>query len=175
MKGAVGDAVHVDDVFARAHAELVQVEVRVSADERIERPIDDVTAELANELSLLLFEAASDADVPSLGAHGEHVGPVDDASSLDAGESEDESDEVPVWPESAEDHAAHALSDFQDARGNDVAETLAPGLALEVDARLKLIKPVERANLDRLWIHASAGGWGATVKRRARESSSQAE
>ena len=113
-----------------AHPELVQVEVRVPGDERIERPIDDVAAELANELSLLLLEPASEADVPRLGAHGEHVGPVDDAPSLDAGESEDESDEVPVRPESAEDDAADALSDFKEARGNDVAETLAPGLAL---------------------------------------------
>ncbi len=130
MEGGVRDAVHIHDVLARAHSELVQVEVRVSADERIERPIDDVTAELANDLSLLLLEAASDADVPSLWAYGEHVGPVDDAPSLDAGEPEDESDEVPVRPESAEDHAAHPLSDFQDAWGDDVAETLAPGLAL---------------------------------------------
>ena len=99
-----------------AHAELVQVDVRVSADERIERPIDDVSAELANDLSLLLLEPASDADVPRLGAHGEHVGPMDDAASLDARESEDESDEAPVRPESAEDDAANALSDFEEAR-----------------------------------------------------------
>ena len=43
VERAVRDAVHVHDVLARAHPELVQVEVRVSADERIERPIDDVT------------------------------------------------------------------------------------------------------------------------------------
>ena len=94
---------------------------------------------------------------PRLGAHREHVRPVDDAPSLDAGESEDEPDEAPVRPEGAEDDAANSLSDFQDAGRNDVAEALAPGLALQVDARLKLLMAVERANLDRLWIHASAG------------------
>ena len=56
-----------------------------------------------------VLEPTPESEVPRLGAHGEHVGPVHDAAALDAGEPEDETEQRSVRIERADGDAADAL------------------------------------------------------------------
>jgi hypothetical protein len=147
MELAIGVTIHLLHVFGDANTELVEVEVSVAGDQRIVGPVDYRAAERAYGVPLVLLEHAADSEIARVLANSEHVGPVDDAAALDAGEPEDEAEQPAVAIECPGRDAAHALADLEDARRHEVGELVAPRRALKVDAGQQLLGGPQRANV----------------------------
>src|SRR5262245_19700360 len=123
--------------------------MRVASNERIVRPIDHHAAQLAHGLTLIFLEPPPEPEVASLGANGEHVGPVYDLAAFHAREPVDEAEQRVVLVERASHHAADTLRDLENARGDHVAERFPPRLALKLNTGTKFVARGERANLYR--------------------------
>ena len=102
-------AIHVPDVLHRAHAEHIEVEMRVARDERIVRPVDDARAQLCHCAPLEFLQPPTDAEVLRFGAHRQHVGPVHDDAVLDARHAVHEADQPAAGGERAGRDAAELL------------------------------------------------------------------
>src|SRR5207302_589732 len=132
--------------------------VRVASDEGVEGPVDRAHAELQQRLALKLLEPAADAVVAQLGADGQHIGPVDQPSVLDAGDAEDEADGPVPGVEGARSHAAQALADLEDSGRDALAEVGAPRLVLQGDAGGEVIVGVEMPDVQPVGRSEARGG-----------------
>src|SRR5207237_331750 len=126
--------------------------------EGVEGPVDRAHAELQQRLALKLLEPAADAVVAQLGADGQHIGPVDQPSVLDAGDAEDEADEPLPGVEGARSHAAQALADLEDSGRGALAEVGAPRLVLQGDAGGEVIVGVEMPDVQPVGRSEARGG-----------------
>src|SRR5439155_20126410 len=135
----------------------------VARDQGVESPVDHAHTELEQRLTLKLLEPAADAAVPQLGAHGEHVGPVDEPSVLDAGHAEHEAEQAVLGIEGAGRYAAEPLTDLEDGGRDALAEVGAPGLVREGHAGGKVFVGAEVADVEAGGRHVrgAAGDRGA--------------
>src|SRR5690606_21290194 len=82
---------------------------------------------------------ATDAVVAQVGSDGEHVRPVYELAVFDAGEPEDEADDVAIFIECAGGDTADALRYLEDCGRDALAESRAPDDVLESDAGDELL------------------------------------
>ena len=109
MQRALRLSVHVFDILGDVRAEHIDVEMGVPRHERIVRPVDHHATDLLHGVALKVLQASSQTEISCLGPHGEHVGPVYDASVLHTGEAIHEAEQLTVGVERASGHTTHTL------------------------------------------------------------------
>ena len=124
--GAVGDAVHVLHELVHARAELVQVQVGIAGNERIEGPVHDADAQRLAFRALPGLELRAHAGAAQFGNDRQHVAPVGELAVANAGEAENEADEATVGGKGAGGDPADLRAHLQDGRRHALAEPLAP-------------------------------------------------
>lgn len=108
--------------------------MRVLRHERVVRPIDSADAEGGAALPLVRLELLAEVLALLFGAHGEHIGPVDQPTVLQAGDAEYEALQHPGVVEGAGDHASRLEGDEEHRGGDLLGEAAAPGELLQLDA-----------------------------------------
>lgn len=101
VKGRVRLAVHRYHVLARPSAGPREVDVGVAGHEGIVAPLDLANAEGAAVIAHVVHQPLAQALATCIGHDGDHVGPVDERSIAQTGESQDEAQQRAVRAEGA--------------------------------------------------------------------------
>jgi len=106
----------------------------------VERPphVHDLDGE--QHVPLVELQSLAQAQTARFRPHRQHVGPMYQAAVMDAGEAEDQPQQVAVLIERAGGDTADLLTNLENGGWNDLGELVAPRQALDRDALGELLR-----------------------------------